>query len=329
MLRLLTPLVHNRLTAAARAALRRKLLMSPRCSAVYLEHLIRREMVRVERLARRQEWSTVPFRSAAQLLADQQRSRRGDVCHVLASGWSALDGLDTIAVGRDTLYGFNFSAVAALPFDLYFIEIASSAPGRIADLSELQAQLVTMLRTGQIGRLYAKNFYGGYLQPEYLCQHYGSDLAVAMDIQLPSLPQQDSEFVRRQAMRALLRRRETCLVQYGSSTLTCIALAAQAGFRQIVVHGLDFSGQHFFSAGEFDLPQDFLGRLRRYYPPVAPGEFHGTGEYLMQLLPLLHAQLQEEGVALFAGSQRSPAARFLPVYRNSPATAQHDGVRIL
>jgi hypothetical protein len=243
------------------------------------------------------------------LRSELRRSRRGMTCHVVATGWSAAASVGHIDPRRESVYSFNFGGVAGLPVDVYVIEMARAEPAWLAELSELQALLV---RRTSPRLLLVKNIWEGKVRRSSLSELYGDSAHVLRDVHLDEVrPNGDPAH---ELAEALLRERTDTVVQYATTSITCIAFAYWAGFREVVVHGFDGSGPHFFSSGEWPVPEPFLDRLRACYPPAAPRAPHAAGALGLRLLPSIRDQLRRRGVHLLTGNARSPSARHLPIW---------------
>lgn len=236
-------------------------------------------------------------------------TRRGSTCHVLATGWSAASSIAGIEPHRESVYAFNFGGAAGLPVDVYVIEMARTEPASLAELSELQAEVV---RGASPRLLLVKNIWEDKVRRATLTDLYGDSARALRDVYLRDV-RADGDPPGELAD-ALLRERRDTVLQYATSTITCIVFACWAGFREIVVHGFDGAGPHFFSAGEWPVPSATLDRLRACYPTPASGVPHPAGAPGLRLLPALRAQLALRGVALLAGDARSPSAEALPVW---------------
>ena len=151
--------------------------------------------------------------------------------------------------------GFNFAAVCSLPFDVYFIEGAHSD-------GDVQRELIQEYASARIGKVFLKNLWQGNTEPDYYRRHYLDSVSLIHDIHMPPLPFHNNDTLKRVIVLALLQKRSKYVVQFGSTIITCIVLAAQLGFKKIVVHGLDFYGPHFFLEGNYEVPDHFLERSR-------------------------------------------------------------------
>lgn len=233
-------------------------------------------------------------------------------CHVLGSGWSLPDSLGSIG-DRDFVIGINFSAIAYAKNNVYFVEFGG--PG-VDEIARAQIRLVDEVVRSHTDLVLFKNLWQEKNDFDYIVNNWGNRAYYVKDYLIPCTSPTHLE----DALTDALRWDPVYLKQYRSSVMTAIILAFHRGYRKIVLHGVDFGGSYFF-----DL-DDFTG-LRHYRPPekanpiayekATSSSVHETSANLVGVqsaLPIFRALLQERGVELFCGSNRSPSSRILPVY---------------
>ncbi len=306
--------------AKLRSAVQAKIYNCDNLSSWYMEYKLRKEVQRVESVESRKGWLRSDFLDY-QRLVECTREKIGDkisACHIVASGWSVTDSISKIDKSREFVVSFNFGAICGLCFDMYFIELGAYEEGRAVEVSKLLVDLVSKMAANNIKNLYLKNCYSDGVDAGFVNKYYRGFQKIN-EIHLPDIPLDQSDRVSRSVTELMLKPGRRYLVQYGSSTLSCVFLAVHLGFSRIVVHGLDFVGPHFFSEGSFGFPTTFMDKLQQYYPPVSATELHATGTPVMNFLPTLRDVLRQKGVTLYSGSSRSPSARILPVFQSPRA----------
>lgn len=93
------------------------------------------------------------------------------------------------------------------------------------------------------------------------------------------------------------------VLQYGSSVITAVAVAARLGFSDICLHGVDFSGRYFYESSPNRYPKAAnLPRTvaRRHSTATSPLGIH-------VILPIMKSVLRERGTILRAAIEGSPA----------------------
>lgn len=232
------------------------------------------------------------------------------VVHIVASGWSLCRSRDL--VDEDSfVIGFNHAAISGLKFDVYFVEL-----GGYENL-KLSCQFVEMVEKFVLPstrNVYFKNLWGRQNDVEFLCDHWKYNCSFVKDELYLCHNSRDLDEV----IDRIINPRSKYLPQFNSTVVTAIGVATSLGFKKIVVHGLDFGGDHFF----FDNQYSHLGSLLPERTGVYQKSFreeviHMTakGEFgIKAILPILREKLLEGGVALYSATSESPSACYLPVY---------------
>jgi len=234
------------------------------------------------------------------------------VCHIICSGHSfnaSVQHLDK----DDFIIGFNFAGIIKLNYSIYFIELASNCNKKIKNISDCQYRVVQESLNSK-SKLIFKNIYSEAVpQSKYLSKYKNFNVLFARDYQIPIL----SKALLHKSVSSLLEEANVSLLpQLRSTIYTAIAYAYRQGFKEIVVHGLDFGGPHFFDA------EDFAGSLenRPSYdalPKIKMGDNHLTniGEVSsIDILKEINRQLKAKGVTLYAAIENSKLSEYLPVY---------------
>lgn len=248
-------------------------------------------------------------------LVNRVKNQRQDgVCHVLAAGPTVNLASSSIAEG-DFVIGMNFSALTAIPTNLYFVEFGGQG---IRELSVHQAHVLDEFVRPYTDLIVFKNLWESRNDAQTAAAIYGRSVKYLLDVPTPILHEHH--------MGATLNRcleSRKWLRQYLTTTLSAVTLAVQANFRHIVLHGVDFTGGYFFDAEAFQgdarwrPPRTQVGATV-LYEYVSEHDQHSTARGgprgLKAALGPLAASLSERGSRLYAGSRLSGAADILPVW---------------
>jgi len=237
-----------------------------------------------------------------------------NVCHIIGSGWS-LEQSKHLACEKDAfVIGFNFAALSQLRFDMYFTEFGGIGCQHLANSQRL---LIDDFIQPACSHIFFKNLADAKNDLEFALNFYQSRVRFIKDILLPCLYPGGLEHT----MRRLIEGNNEVFFQYASSIMICIAVAKDIGFKNIVLHGVDFSGPYFFDAPAYkDLemykPKAVTGNeyshSRSSSKDMHPTSFPGMG--LRETLVILHRQLLQRGINLYTAISSSPSAEILPVY---------------
>jgi hypothetical protein len=230
-------------------------------------------------------------------------------CHIICSGPSL--NVSAISLLNDYrpkfTIGFNYACYANLTFDLYFFEFCGF------NCLDQTIDLYSAFKGSRhrIKRLIFKNLLMKRNSANLLRRFYGDRIQILMDLnysitQISNLsPLLESLFVYDHLF----------LRQYKSTAVSLIVLAYHAGFKSIVLHGLDFGGGYFFNTNS---PTDLSGdqnpdisflEKEFFFHPTAVGPFS-----LQVILPLIKNYLSYHGVTLLSATSHSPSSKILPVY---------------
>jgi hypothetical protein len=233
-------------------------------------------------------------------------------CHIIGSGWS-LDESRHLAL-RDDAYvmGFNFSALCKLPYQLYFTEFGGEACEAIAIR---QRNLLDASVLPRCNNVYMKNLGTENNDLRFAQMFYQGRVKFVRDILLPCAYPVGLHDV----MGVLLSDDDHWFHQYASSVLTLVASAKKMGFRDIVIHGVDFGGPYFFDSEDYIdqadcMPPKVAGynHIRGKKTDSHPTQFHGMG--LRESLEIINRIGSTHGIRLFSATPISPLSEILPVY---------------
>ena len=238
--------------------------------------------------------------------------KNSKVANVIGSGWSLLDSYKSI---RDNHFviGFNFAALINLKFDIYFFEFCSNKQSKF---SKKQLMLVETHLLHQGGKVYFKNIWEDKNDIECISKNIKGKFPILIDYVVPCL----HETKIRQSLKYCLDSKLSELPQYGSTAFTSIFVAYFLGFKQIVLHGIDFHGYHFYHLNEFEGDRRYILDDDDFINPQVAGsinKIHATsiGKIgIKAALPILRDLLKERGVDLYAASNKSPSSEILPLY---------------
>ena len=223
--------------------------------------------------------------------------RSGDVCHVIATGHSAVDSYKAgVVQPGDYIMGFNFAAFLPYTFDFYFFEetfyTCDFYMARTKGISELLNK-----QKDNMPNLVYKN-------AQKVCISTMTELIP--DIKFSAVF--DRQLVYKNVEK-LFSRPSIIMPQYGSSVITAVMLAYHAGFKNIVVHGLDFTGPHIYHdeniqrQTQIDAPSPF----------VSKDEKHITTDSQELIWSDLMKTFAEKNVGVFCASSNSNFKRYARV----------------
>jgi hypothetical protein len=226
--------------------------------------------------------------------------KRNDVCHVIATGSSALDSCKAgVVKPGDYIMGINFAAFLPYTFDFYFFDDQYS----INDVHLAKAKCISELLNRQKDRL-----------PHLV---YKNAARVTPDVMHTYIPDLNFSVVYDKVfyypcVRKFFARPSFIMPQYCSSTIISAMLAYHAGFKNIVVHGLDFSGPHVYHDKEMceqtgvDAP----------HPYVSKDEKHTSADGQELIWPMLMKKFAEKGVNIYCASPNSNFKKYAKVWYN-------------
>lgn len=234
--------------------------------------------------------------------------------HVLCSGPTVVDGLGLVGP-NDFVVGFNCSPMLPVRCDLIMIEDASDFNQRCHRYSILIRDIVTYQRGLGDSIVALKNFWArDLITSSFVMQHYGMSVFMLRDTHLPLPRFQWSTATLRMLGRLLCSPPYGECVQWGSTALTAIAMCYRLGASEIVVHGLDLAGPHFWHLNDRQLPavdSQLLARVRAITGEKRESVPHFTADYVLCVLPHVRDYLEANGTHIRCSTSASPAARIL------------------
>jgi hypothetical protein len=236
------------------------------------------------------------------------------VCHIIGSGGSALESVKLIDTDVDFVIGFNFAALLPIRFNVYLIEVATSFGNR-ALASELQRDFLISREVLTTSDVYIKGLSSrDSWDVDFIKKSYGGSIKSVIDI-VPDLPILGlTKNVNQAAESVFAAERSKFCVCSTTSTITATLLAYQLGFRHIVVHGMDFTGPHFFHNKHMNTIQG-VQELRSLNPAITNANSLGHGHWLCRReWPLAIRSLNRQGISVFSSIQSSRFSTFAPTY---------------
>ena len=226
--------------------------------------------------------------------------KRNDVCHVIATGASALDAYKAGVVQPDDyIIGINFAAFLPYTFDFYFFDHSFSTND------------VHIVRTKRMAELFDKRID---LLPNLV---YKNSSKVSLDGMLRFIPGLKFTVVYDKVfyypnVRKLFARPSLLMPQYCSSTIASVMLAYHAGFKNIVMHGIDFTGPHIYH--DKDL-QEQTG-IDAPHPYVEKDVKHSSSDCQDLIWPMLMKKFAKKGVNIFCASPNSKFKKYAKIWLN-------------
>lgn len=282
---------------------------------LYTEYFMVSEKLAADR--RRSEFFSDigPTDPASELCQRVKSKKRSETCHIICSGWSVLETHQNIRRGTDCIIGFNFAAFAPLDFDFYFIEGGSlTKTDRLKELTILQEQLIEPAYGVQIREMYLKNTFSWDCDPEYFKHRHRGQLRIIRDVHIPRTKYEQSVLHDAVCADYMTGNNGTYLYGYAATVLALIPIAVHAGFKHVVLHGLDLGGPHFYSREDFEAPPDIAPVLHRVFPPRPLEYIHGTVGPTLRIMPRLSRWAEGNGAKVYSASAKSKIAEVLEVY---------------
>ncbi|WP_157792542.1 hypothetical protein [Thiomicrospira microaerophila] len=245
------------------------------------------------------------------LVHRRKESKKSDVCHVIGSGWSLNESVSII--GKDDfVIGFNYAGLISIPFDVYFVEFGGFS---VKNTSHQHVRITEDFVSKHTDLIFFKNLWEDKNDISFINAHW---LNLAMPIKDRIYPVFDKKYLD-SVIEKMLSDQSEFLPQSASSVVTAIILAYKAGFKKIVVHGLDFGGQYFYEVDGFEVEKKYIPSSESesgFYGKTTKKSVHPTssGQVGMKdIVPLLRKLLAPKGVELCCATKSSPSSNFLPV----------------
>jgi hypothetical protein len=225
--------------------------------------------------------------------------KRNDVCHIIATGASALDSFKAgVVKPGDYIMGINFAAYLPYTFDFYFFDDQFSTNEPLLSKAKCISDLLNKQKDN-LPHLVYKN--AARVTPDVM-HRFVPDLkfSVVMDkvFYYPNV-------------RKLFARPSFIMPQYCSSTVILATMAYHAGFKTIVMHGLDFTGPHIYH--DKDL-QEQIG-IAAPSPYIAKDEKHVSADGQELIWPALMKKFAEKGINVCCASPNSNFKNYAKIWQ--------------
>ncbi|TVU83840.1 hypothetical protein FQP85_08680 [Pseudoalteromonas neustonica] len=258
-------------------------------------------------------------------LLSQCGDRRIKNVHVIGSGWSIMESLDSgnRMQSEDFIIGFNYSGLLHryLKFNLYFFEFGGH---QFFDTVKDHLEINSLLGDDCIKVF--KNLWGEKNNIKSSAVNWGGQAYFVTDV-LPHCISEQPNIIRKVLLRAL-DSNDSFLYQISSTAITSIIFAYHMGAKNIIIHGVDFGGQYFYETSDFicnnqplnlNIFNKSMGQKQSdlAYSMNNVGATHPTSQGKVTIniiLEHLNILLRERGVCLYSGSSKSPLSQILPIY---------------
>jgi hypothetical protein len=235
--------------------------------------------------------------------------KRNDICHVIGTGYSALDSYKKNIVKKDDyIIGMNFAGFLSYKFDIYFCEETTLQEKtflkRISIFRQKKKTFALLKKKkDNISNLILKNIYHSNIK--FILKSIPNiDYSVVLDKQLI--------FGKNICLR-LFSKPGLIMPQFGSTVITGVMLAYHSGFKKIIIHGLDFSGPHIYHDKEL---QKQIG-ISAPTPIVSQDVPHPT-KYAQEFIwQDLIKYFENSGTKIFCASVHSSFKKYAPVWTDS------------
>ncbi|MDW7726677.1 MAG: hypothetical protein SCH70_06110 [Candidatus Methanoperedens sp.] len=249
---------------------------------------------------------------AKKLVLDRYEITAKSVCHVIGSGYS-LNKTKKIINDKDFIIGFNRAALSGLSFNLYFVEIGSDC---FEEFSKKQIQLVDDTVSKQTDLIFFKNIWEDKNNINFILENWRNKVYYIKDYLIDCSESEDIK----ESVKELLSHKSRCLPQLKSTALTAIAFSDYLGFKKIVLHGVDFGGEYFFDADDFDGIKGYYSdpsKSTALYSKASKTSVHETARGdcgINSLLKPLASILKNRDVILYAATKETKSSEVLECY---------------
>lgn len=248
---------------------------------------------------------------AKKLVLDRYEVMPNSVCHVIGSGYS-LNKTKKIIHDEDFVIGFNQAALSGLSFNLYFVEAGS---GRFEEVSKQQIQLIDDIVSKQTDLILFKNIWEDRNSIPFILHNWKNKVYYIKDYVILCSKTGDVK----ESVEELLSHKSRYLPQLTSTALTAIAFSDYLGFKKIVLHGVDFGGEYFFGADDFDgIKVNHLNPLNiTLYNKASKNSVHETARGdcgTNSLLKPLASILKNRNIFLYAATKETKSSEVLECY---------------
>ena len=257
--------------------------------------------------------------SLRKLISDDLNADR--ICHILGSG-ASLNISEKKIAPADFVIGINFSGVSSIHSDIYITEVSTKKTCLQEEKTGILKKCIANSVFPKGGIVLYKNLWSGYLDKDTVAALAYSRKYILKDIFYSRYGKEcKSEKDLREFCDKLYRnsRGSDYLYQYGSSVCGALDLAVRLGFRNIVLHGQDFGGPHFYNVESYKWPSWLTDREIMLLKEQAIDRntyrfYQHTEEKFRYVVELI--KMKQE-LKIFSGCKESKVAEYLDVYEAS------------
>ncbi|WP_285425068.1 hypothetical protein [Pseudomonas sp. efr-133-TYG-103a] len=252
-------------------------------------------------------------RGMAEFKMSEEQTAKSE-CHILASGWSLNYTFNTIPRSAAYVIGFNYSFLKCPDPDIHFIECASHKDKRFIQATTWIYSGLKKSKAFDRSKIVFKNISELKNSHNMIAGLYSDNGLFMQDRHFRIFSPQGVPHILKKALAE-----RSVLPQAVSSVISMIFLARNMGFKNIVIHGLDFGGPHFYGSSPeamiFDDAAD-IGLVPLSDEMVTPHKtaIGESGVGTRTLLIELKRSLEQEGVTLLSASKVSPSSELLGVW---------------
>lgn len=247
-----------------------------------------------------------------EILKNRKKKKNSHICHIIGGGESTNISKSKISK-KDFVLGCNLSALLNLKFDFYSVEFASFIKSEEPKFTVLDLVKGKLLKQKTI--IIFKNILSHEIDRNFLNDNYLGKINFIKEYSWRCFNDKQLEFY---VKRCLINKQKN-FYQYNSTLVFLISLAYQIGFKKIVLHGLDFGGDYFFTnkIGYMSNKIKSFNELKKYQNK----NISRNGIYLNhrqlnmpKIFKLICKSLNKKGVQLYAASRDSKSSKFLRVF---------------
>lgn len=242
-----------------------------------------------------------------------------NVCHVIGSGWSLNDTINSIPQS-DYSFGCNYSALCLalnFQFDLHFFEFGGPL---YSDTVKDHKALASIIKEDGNTIVAFKNIWSNKNSIKSSVFNWSDKAYFVHDILPHCIVSEDEKL--EELLRIMIESKDDFIYQLGSTVVTNIVLAYKLGCKKIVLHGVDFGGDYFYQSNEkivssFSWLNVFSEKPNENTAYTnEPQKSHATNNgnvTLSHIIICLSNVLERKGVTLYSASKSSPLSKILPV----------------
>ncbi|QOR39080.1 hypothetical protein HNO52_11560 [Billgrantia diversa] len=231
-------------------------------------------------------------------------------CHILGSGWSLNHSFCTINTEKEFVIGFNFSYLKFNSPDLHFVENASYKNHVFSDNTALIYYGLRRHSVFENSIVVFKNLSEIKNNVKLISSLYSKKSLFIKDKHYRILSNESLEYCVDKMMED-----HGYVPQAYSSAIGLIFFAYHMGFEEIIIHGLDFGGAHFYgedlvsaiALGCSDRTENQHGE-EKYKPHKTSLRFGEVG--IQEMLALIKEKFEKKSVKLYS-TPFSPSAEIL------------------